>query len=70
MPSASARPAEDDKDYLIERGDTVAVKFYFHPDHDQEVVVRQDGKLLMPLMGDVQAAGVTPAQLGEQIAQR
>jgi protein involved in polysaccharide export with SLBB domain len=33
-------------------------------------VVRQDGKLLMPLRGDVQAAGVTPAQLGEQIAQR
>lgn len=32
--------------------------------------MRQDGKLLMPLMGDVQAAGLTPAQLGEQIAQR
>jgi protein involved in polysaccharide export with SLBB domain len=32
--------------------------------------VRQDGKLLMPLVGDLQAAGLTPAQLGEQIAQR
>jgi polysaccharide biosynthesis/export protein PslD len=70
LPSASPRPAEDDKDYVIQRGDTLTVKFYFHPDHDQEVVVRQDGKLLMPLVGDLQAAGLTPAQLGEQIAQR
>jgi protein involved in polysaccharide export with SLBB domain len=53
---------------LIQPGDTLALKFYFHPDHDQDVVVRQDGKLLLPLVGEQQAAGLTPAQLADQIA--
>ena len=68
LPSASERPAEGD--YVIHRGDTLALKFYFHPDNDQEIVVRQDGKILLPLGGDLQAAGLTPPQLADQIVER
>jgi polysaccharide export outer membrane protein len=58
-------------EYVVKAGDTLDIKFYYHPDHDQQnVVVRQDGKLLLPLAGEIQAAGLTPEQLAEQIAQR
>jgi protein involved in polysaccharide export with SLBB domain len=61
----------DSRDYIVQAGDTLNVRFYYHPDHDQrDLVVRLDGKLLLPLIGDVQAAGLTPEQLAEDIAQR
>jgi len=68
LPPTSERPAETD--YVIQRGDTLTLKFYFHPDNDQEIVVRQDGKILLPLGGDVQAAGLTPPQLADQIVEK
>jgi protein involved in polysaccharide export with SLBB domain len=68
LPAPSARPTQTE--YLIQPGDTLTLKFYYHPDHDQDVVVRQDGKLLLPLVGEVQAAGVTPARLAEQLAEQ
>jgi polysaccharide export outer membrane protein len=55
-----ASPSE----YLVQAGDSLDIKFYYHPDHDQrDVVVRPDGKLLLPLAGEIQAAGSTPEQL-------
>ena len=61
----------DNREYIVQAGDTLNIKFYYHPDHDlRDLVVRPDGKLLLPLVGDIQAAGLTPEQLAEQIAQR
>lgn len=67
IPLASETPHTE---YIIKAGDTLTMKFYYHPDHDQEVVVRPDGKILFPLVGEVQAAGLSPVRLAEQIAQR
>jgi protein involved in polysaccharide export with SLBB domain len=66
LPEPTSRPAQTE--YIIQPGDTLTLRFYYHPDHDQEVVVRQDGKLLLPLVGEVQAAGLTPARLAEVVA--
>ena len=55
-------------EYLIQPTDTLQIKFYYHPDHDQEVVVRDDGKILLPLVGEVTAAGRPPVQLADEIA--
>jgi protein involved in polysaccharide export with SLBB domain len=69
-PMASQLPASQ-SDYIVQVGDTLNIKFYYHPDHDlRDLVVRPDGKLLLPLVGDMQAAGLTPEQLAENIAQR
>src|SRR5882724_1028412 len=69
-PLASQLPASE-SDYIVQVGDTLNIKFYYHPDHDlRDLIVRPDGKLLLPLVGDMQAAGLTPEQLAEQIAQR
>jgi protein involved in polysaccharide export with SLBB domain len=64
-------PPASQSEYIVQAGDILSIKFYYHPDHDQrDLVVRLDGKLLLPLIGDIQAAGLTPEQLAEQIAQR
>lgn len=59
-----------DSEYVLQPGDTILVKFYYHPDHDQEVLIRTDGKIPMPLVGDVQAAGRTSARLADELARR
>src|SRR5262245_41021710 len=60
----------DNHEYTVQAGDTLNIRFYYHPDHDQrDLIVRPDGKLVLPLVGDIQAAGLTPEQLAEQIAQ-
>jgi protein involved in polysaccharide export with SLBB domain len=63
-------PSEPPAEYVIQRGDTLSVKFYYHSDQDQEVVVRPDGKIPLSLGMDTQAAGLTSAQLAEEITQR
>jgi protein involved in polysaccharide export with SLBB domain len=68
LPGPTERAAEGD--YVIQRGDTLSLKFYFHPDNDQEVVVRQDGRVLLPLVGETQAAGLTPAQMADELVQK
>ena len=55
------QPEASQSDYIVQVGDTLNIKFYYHPDHDlRDLVVRPDGKLLLPLVGDMQAAGLTP----------
>ena len=63
-------PPASQSDYVLQAGDVLNMKFHYHPDHDQrDLVVRMDGKLFLPLLGDIQAAGLTPEQLAEQLAQ-
>jgi protein involved in polysaccharide export with SLBB domain len=64
--AAPAPPAN--AEYVVQSADTLILKFYYHPDHDQEVTVRNDGKLLLPLVGEMQAAGRTPAKLADEVA--
>jgi protein involved in polysaccharide export with SLBB domain len=71
IPYTPLTAPSDERDYIVQAGDILNIKFYYHPDHDQrDLVVRPDGKLLLPLVGDIQAEGLTPQQLAEQIAQR
>jgi polysaccharide export outer membrane protein len=64
MPSA----AEDD--YLIGSEDTIEVLVWKNADLSRVVSVRPDGKISLPLIGDVQAAGMTVMQLNAEIAER
>jgi len=62
---AAVREAEGAKDpsYVIGTDDVLAIVFWELPTHGAEVVVRPDGKITLPLLNDVQAAGLTPEQL-------
>jgi polysaccharide export outer membrane protein len=57
-------------DYLIGSEDVVEVMVWKNPDLSRQVTVRPDGKISLPLIGDVQAAGYTVPQLREQITEK
>jgi polysaccharide export outer membrane protein len=73
--SASAAPqapaparATSEAPYLIGEGDALQLFVWKEPELTRDVTVRLDGKITVPLIGDVQAVGHTPEQLGQEIA--
>jgi len=74
-PPSSQSPAGSvpvqQSEYVIGAGDNLGVFVYQSPQLSEEsVAVRPDGKISIPLVQDIQAAGLTPAQLASNIAQR
>ncbi|HTZ75105.1 MAG TPA: polysaccharide biosynthesis/export family protein [Candidatus Aquilonibacter sp.] len=68
QPSQPAKkPATDDPNYQIGPQDVLDVSVWKEPDLSRTVPVRPDGKISLPLLNDVQAAGMTPTQLASQI---
>jgi len=65
--AAAARPATSDPNYIIGPQDVIDINVWKEPDLTRAVPVRPDGKISMPLLNDVQAAGLTPMQLTAQI---
>jgi polysaccharide export outer membrane protein len=57
-------------DYVLTIGDKLRVEVYREPQLSQSVEVRPDGKVTLPLVGDVSAAGMTPAKLGESLSEK
>ncbi len=54
-------------DYVIGADDTLAINVWKEPDLCRTVPVRPDGKITLPLLGDVQASGKTPHKLQGEI---
>ena len=65
-PSISDKP-EEKLGYLIGLGDRIDVSVWRVPDLSKEVIVRPDGKISFPLLGDLQATGLTLVELDEQL---
>lgn len=63
-------PAVATADYVIGPGDVLDVFVYRSPDLSATLPVRPDGRISVPLVPDVQAAGLTPTQLGKELQQR
>ena len=53
--------------YAIGADDILVVVFWQDKEMSGEVAVRPDGKITLPLINDVQAAGLTPTQLRDSI---
>lgn len=58
------------ENYSLRVGDTFEVKFLYDKELNEEVVVRPDGKISLQLVGELQAAGLSPRQLSLQIGVR
>lgn len=56
--------------YLIQPGDVLSVSVWKEPDLQSEVLVRPDGGMSFPLVGDVKAAGLILDELRQIIDQR
>jgi len=57
-------------DYVIGADDTLHISVWKEPDLSETLPVRPDGKISMPLLNDVTAAGLTPLQLGDEITEK
>lgn len=57
------------QDYLIGAEDIIEVMVWKNPDLSRVVNVRPDGRISLPLIGDVQAAGLTAIQLRDSISE-
>ena len=57
-------------DYIIGPDDTLHISVWKEPDLTETLPVRPDGKISMPLLNDVVAAGMTPTQLAASITER
>jgi polysaccharide export outer membrane protein len=71
--NAGAQAPEKDRSddaYVIGANDVLAINVWKEPDVTRSVPVRSDGKISLPLAGELEAAGQTPRQLEQEITKR
>src|ERR1700760_4981236 len=70
--TAEAPPPETTSasDYTIGADDVLRISVWKEPDLSEVLPVRPDGKISMPLLNDVTAAGLTPLQLKDSITEK
>ncbi len=66
--TASGAPETTAADYRLFPGDKLRVEVYKDPQLSQSLQIRPDGKITLPLLGDVLASGLTPTQLRDSLA--
>lgn len=64
------RVVSSERVYLLQPGDTFEVKLFYSPELNDSVIVRPDGKISLQLIGEVQAAGMRPADLEAELRER
>ncbi|HEX2114914.1 MAG TPA: polysaccharide biosynthesis/export family protein [Alphaproteobacteria bacterium] len=54
-------------EYRLQPGDELDIRFYYNPELSTSVLIRPDGRISLPLANEIQAAGLTPAQLQQRL---
>ena len=75
---ASPAPSSDtssatkphDASFVIGNDDVLAISVWKEPEISRSIPVRSDGRISLPLVGEVQATGQTPLKLEQEIASR
>jgi polysaccharide export outer membrane protein len=67
--TVSANKPQDDG-FVIGNGDVLAISVWKQPDISRSIPVRSDGRISLPLVGEVQATGQTPLRLEEEITSK
>ena len=65
---ASARETALPSDYRLGAGDKLRIEVYKDQQLSQSLQIRPDGKITMPLIGDIAAVGLTPLELRDRIS--
>ena len=66
----SSEPDPRKRDYVLGPSDVLRVSVWHNPDLSADPVVRPDGTITLPLIGDLRAGGLTPNEIRQQIEQR
>jgi polysaccharide export outer membrane protein len=69
-PAATAPEQDAPSDYVIGADDVLRISVWKEPDLSEMLPVRPDGKISMPLLNDIPAAGLTPLQLKDSITEK
>ena len=65
----ATKPADVSPDYRMVPGDKLRIEVYKDAALSQNVQIRPDGKITLPYIGDMPAAGLTPIALRDSITQ-
>lgn len=68
--AATVKVQSPANEYLIGPDDVLAVNVWKEPEISRTLPVRPDGNISLPLVGDLQASGHTPAQLQKEIKEQ
>jgi polysaccharide biosynthesis/export protein len=60
----------DNKSYVIGENDVLDIDVWKEKEISRQIPVRPDGKISLPLIGEIQASGLTPLQLQDNITQQ
>src|SRR5216684_6002849 len=68
QPGCEFAAADDQfREYRMQPGDQRDISFYLSPEFDQDLTVRPDGNISMPVVGNVRVQGQTPGQLEKSL---
>ena len=67
LPASAAIPPAPNAPSVLAAGDSVELKFFYANELNVTQTIRSDGKITLELVGEVQAAGLTPRQLATQL---
>jgi polysaccharide export outer membrane protein len=68
-PAAARQVLDVPAEFVIGPEDVLGINFWRDTDMTGDVTVRPDGRITLPLIGDINAAGLTPEALKAQITQ-
>jgi polysaccharide export outer membrane protein len=68
-PAASGPSVEPPGDYVIGPEDVLGIVFWRDRDLSADVIVRPDGRISLPLLNDVDVAGLTPEQVRTRVVE-
>ncbi len=66
-PAATAVAPTHSETIVLREGDSVRISFTASPNLDTVQQIRRDGKISMSLVGEIQAAGLTPGELQDSL---
>jgi polysaccharide biosynthesis/export protein len=67
QPDSAAKSTQADGTYIIGDEDVLSINVWKDQDLTRVVPVRSDGRISLPLVGEIQAAGRTPSQLEDDL---
>jgi protein involved in polysaccharide export with SLBB domain len=70
LQSAIQFPQAVVKEYRIQAGDQMDIKFFYNPELNEQVIVRPDGRISLQLANEMTAAGFTTAEFTEQLRKK
>jgi hypothetical protein len=66
----AAGPVAPSPEYRLQAGDVLEIKHFYTPELNETLSIRPDGRISLPIAGEVEAAGQTPAGLRDVLSER